>query len=298
LIKGTEVNGNLDAWVANCGAALAVALCAAPLPAFDNPPSIDVTAEQRAVSELAHREFGQLAFHRSREPAPEFDAQAKSILKWSNPDLGRIYGDVFLWTEQGRPVVVASIHCWVEPYNHLSIELCSLADGPVVGRRAEENIWNTAGAGLTWNQFTDAASPASSRTLRLAQMKRLAARFSARLLDKRTDGAGVTKLLRPLTTPLYRYPEDAAADGALFTFVVGTDPELMLLIESHDGGWRYGLGRMNGDEIEVSYNNELVSSIARLEWDALDSTDPYFIVTLPENVVEASATAEGENQAP
>ena len=292
------MNGNLDAWVANCGAALAVALCAAHLRADDDAVSIDVSAEQRAVSALAHREFEQLMFHRSQSPEPAFDAHAQSVLQWSNPDLGRIYGDVFLWTERGRPAVVASIHSWVDPYTQLSIEMCSLADGPVEGRRADEEIWNAAGAGLTWYELPGAAPPAPSRSLRLAQMKRLAARFSATLLDRRTDETGVSKVLRPLTTPLYRYPEDADADGGLFSFVVGTDPELMLLIETYEGGWRYGMGRMNGDAMDVALDDAVVESFQKLEWQTLDSEDSYFIVTLPENVLDAPVAPAAERGTP
>jgi hypothetical protein len=54
---------------------------------------------------------------------------------------------------------------------------------------------------------------------------------------------GVDQELRLLSQPLYRYestlPE--VVDGALFTFVTGTDPELMLVIEARrafpGGAW-------------------------------------------------------------
>jgi hypothetical protein len=56
-------------------------------------------------------------------------------------------------------------------------------------------------------------------------------------------------MLRLLPTPLDRFGEaasDGNADGALFSFVVGNDPEVILLVESGDkptGGpvWQYGL---------------------------------------------------------
>src|ERR1700721_2703026 len=32
------------------------------------------------------------------------------VLMWSNPIMGEIYGDVFVWTADGRPEAVASIY--------------------------------------------------------------------------------------------------------------------------------------------------------------------------------------------
>jgi hypothetical protein len=51
-------------------------------------------------------------------------------------------------------------------------------------------------------------------------------------------------------------------DGALFTFVQGTDPELCLLIEVHqvDGRprWQYGLARFTSLEQRVSHRGRAV----------------------------------------
>ena len=41
--------------------------------------------------------------------------QPEPVLKWSNPVVGTIYGDVFVWTDEGRPEVVASIYKWYSP---------------------------------------------------------------------------------------------------------------------------------------------------------------------------------------
>src|SRR5262245_40974641 len=44
-----------------------------------------------------------LAFH----PEP--------ILEWSNPTIGTVFGHVFLWTDHGRPAVIASWYHWLSP---------------------------------------------------------------------------------------------------------------------------------------------------------------------------------------
>ena len=58
--------------------------------------------------------------------------------------------------------------------------------------------------------------------------------------------------LRLLPTPVYRYsvPKLGVKDGALFTYVLGTDPEVLLLIEARKEGdaenWLIAFGRMTG----------------------------------------------------
>jgi hypothetical protein len=60
-----------------------------------------------------------------------------------------------------------------------------------------------------------------------------------------------------LATPLYRYRETSpeGSDGALFAFVQGTDPEVLLLVETaHDGTapkWRYALASFTDLELHV-----------------------------------------------
>jgi hypothetical protein len=55
-----------------------------------------------------------------------------------------------------------------------------------------------------------------------------------------------------LSTPLYRYekPPGDVLEGAVFAFVLGTDPELLLVLEARrDEGatvWQYALARMTG----------------------------------------------------
>ncbi len=59
--------------------------------------------------------------------------------------------------------------------------------------------------------------------------------------------------LRLLPTPVDRYkPSDAdRADGAIFFFTFGTNPEVVLLIESDGKGWSYAAGRMTGAQVVV-----------------------------------------------
>ncbi len=87
-----------------------------------------------------------------------------------------------------------------------------------------------------------AAAPATTPAERLRQMRDLAREFHIVMETEsgRSD-------LRLLTQPVYRY--EAKTDGALFAFVLTTDPEAWLLIEERERRGNAGLAlRIRPDE--------------------------------------------------
>jgi hypothetical protein len=196
------------------------------------------------------------------------------VLKWSNPEVGEIYGNVFLWTERGRPAVVASLHRWFSPHTHLSHEFTSLSDEAVSAERSGGVVWKTTLPGIKFQPVAEAPPPAESAAARLLQIRSLARQFSARS----TDREGVSHELRLLTQPIHRYQPPAEGpsaerwlDGGLFAFVLGTDPELFLLIEaqpvqSDQFQWRFAVARMNSIDLRLLHAGREVWSAAQLPW--------------------------------
>jgi hypothetical protein len=258
-------------------AAVAFGIVADRVGAADNPVSApDVANEQRLATEGSRRELSRLTVRAAGDAGAAFQPTPESLLKWSNPDAGRVYGDVYVWTDKGRPAAAASIYRWYSPYQSLTIEFCSLSTGGVTAERAGEVIWRPTGAGIAWRDLPEAEPPAASRPARLTQMKRIANRFSANLTDLRTDQAAVNKVLRLLPRPVFRHADDAATDGALFALVVGTDPELLLLLEAEGLGWRYGLSRINRDPLTVMLDGKVVQRFEYVTPDELvDMHQPY-----------------------
>ncbi|HEY2252162.1 MAG TPA: hypothetical protein VGH74_13910 [Planctomycetaceae bacterium] len=90
--------------------------------------------------------------------------------------------------------------------------------------------------------------------------------------------------LRLLTTPIYRYenPKGDAPDGAAIVFAQGTDPELLLLLETRGPGetrrWHYALARMTIFELEARYADQAVWSARQWERGA-DPTQPYLTIS-------------------
>jgi hypothetical protein len=94
-------------------------------------------------------------------------------------------------------------------------------------------------------------------------MKDLARRFKCRLteLDRKFEE------LRFLPRPLYRYKTERKdlIDGALFAFVQGTDPEVILVLEAarRDGKseWHYVLTRRTGMAVEADLDDKTIWSV-------------------------------------
>src|SRR5258708_40045913 len=57
----------------------------------------------------------------------ELKLEPKSVLRWTNPGTQRVYGDVFVWTLEGRPEVVMSLFKVWEPARGLHTEMHSLS---------------------------------------------------------------------------------------------------------------------------------------------------------------------------
>ena len=183
-----------------------------------------------------------------------------SILKWSNPVAGEVYGNVFLWTDQGRPQVVGSLFQWYSPMTHGSHEFHSLSNEPLVASRGGLRVWTTSAPGVRWHPVAQSPSVADSPAVRLRHARAISRGFQI----EKTDREGVSRRLRLLAQPVFRYGDDASdvIDGMLFVFVQGTDPEVFLMVEAKQNGaqaqWQFALVRMNSVSFVASYQDQEV----------------------------------------
>jgi hypothetical protein len=205
--------------------------------------------------------------------------QPEPILKWSNPVVGTIYGDVFIWTNQGRPEVVASIYRFYSPFTERDNEFHSQALGKLSAKRDGATVWTPSRPGLELKQIPGALVPADSAPARLRQMRALAQEFTGR----QTDREGVDRDMRLLAQPIYRYENTKGdlIDGGLFVFVLGTDPEVFLLIEARrpSGGapeWCFGATRMNSINLRLNHRGREIWNSPEIPWEQVrDSRQPY-----------------------
>jgi len=210
---------------------------------------------------LRQAEFQEFSLQRETNQPTMLTLEPRPVLNWSNPERGTKDGALFLWTDDGRPQMVA---CAYEFNGNLKQEFHSLSTDAILAER-DGNAVHRFGPGVEWRNLPDAPKAVAQRGLRLTQMRRVAERFRVLVVKSET---------RLLPQPVYRSPMTSAADVAVFVFVQGTDPECTLLVEATDDKtWRYALARQTRWGISVHLDDQLV-------WDesVFAKTDSPFLV--------------------
>jgi hypothetical protein len=238
--------------------------------------------EQRLI--FARKAAREYRFRVGDQGKPEVTLQAEPLLRWINKVIREDDGMLFLWTEgnKGRPVAAAQFFLQETQWHH---EFQSLsADGFLANLEGGDGrgwTWEPSRAGLTFVRADRIGPPADSASARLRQMKTIAERFTG-AVD--TDGNFKNpEQLRLLTTPIYRYSATAQGilDGAVFAFVQGTNPEVLMLVEADATApaatvWRYGFARMSCFFLRVHQGSELVWKADREPVPTTDSGSTYF----------------------
>jgi hypothetical protein len=156
------------------------------------------------------------------------------LLRFDNKVGVVVDGVVFGWTDRGRPQAFAQVFLMTN--GMVLHEFQSMSTSPMWLADAGKVQWQPGKPGIVWQAIADAPAPASSRAARLTQMRLLARRFLMKEDFRTTDDESRTQLfeLRLLTNPIYRYPENIQPnfDGAVFAYVLGTDPEVLGMLEA------------------------------------------------------------------
>jgi hypothetical protein len=177
----------------------------------------------------------------------------KPILRWSNPARTNEDGAMYVWLRNGRPEVIGSIFTYKFTRVRTKNEFHSLALGPLSAKFRGELAWKPPTAGVTFAPVDDAPAPAETARLRLIQMRQIAAQFSGDMVDAKDR----RDTLRFLNQPLYRYDPSAkgVVDGAIFALVLGTDPEVLVVLEARETPsgkrWEYACARFHYNGLTV-----------------------------------------------
>ena len=249
------------------------------------PPGRDAE-ELRQTAQLIQAELPRWKVAMG-EKAAELKLNPKPILRWTNPASGRMYGEIFVWTADGRPEAVMSLYkVWDPPWGFAG-EFQSLSLTKLVGERSQTVAWKSDDPGITFREVPEAPVPGDTAPRRLQQMRAMANNFTAVLMDYRQNAKGERQALRLLTNAVYRYssPGRAVTDGALFAFVLGTDVEVLLLLEASrakDGElWQYALARLNSDELAAFWKEEEVWRVSKATFN--ERNKPCVYLSLPES---------------
>ena len=252
---------------------LSIAICfAATVCCFASADDPETAARYTELATKMAAEYSIDAAGRALELVEE------PVLTWTNPEVGEIYGVVFVWTDQGRPAVIASFFQWYSPYQHGTHEFQSLSTDPIVGVRKNQLDWRTSKPGLQWKPVPNDPLVGEASSQRLTRMRLIARQFTVTMTDK--DGS--EEKLRLLSQPLLRYqsPVNGVADGAVFAFARATDPETLLLLEVREERGKpalyYALARSNFLPFSATYDGREIWKVDRLERSVMKrGTEPY-----------------------
>jgi hypothetical protein len=230
----------------------------------DNPPA--KPADEKA--ELA--EFLDDARHYAIRIVGKTDAVLKlhepPVLNFTNPERNQERGSVFVWLHDDRPAVMGQLFRHDGKTKRIKKHaLHSLAAEPLTATYHDKPAWAPDGPGVEWKAFPAAPPVAAGRPERLLQMRALARPFKLTLTDPRS--MAVTAL-RLIPRPLFEYaaPKAGVTDGAIFSFVVATDPEAILLVEAFDEagktGFRYAFARFHFWKLAAALGDKPVWEVA------------------------------------
>jgi len=173
---------------------------------------------------------------------------------------------LFLWVRRGRPEAAAQFFVRKANWMH---EFQSLSAQPFEARWDGQVVWSPGAPGVRFRALPGVPPPAVAAAERSRQLRAISGTFGGSV-EFRYAGQSRYEL-RLLPRPLYRYGAGEAADpvdGALWAFVQGTNPEILLLIEARrDGGpaaeWRYALAPMTSYAAEVMRDGQSVWKVDR-----------------------------------
>src|SRR5262245_37234040 len=215
---------------------------------------------ERIVADLSDFEVSAAV-----KPPRKLTLSGEPVLRWNYPSRNLDDAALFVWLGKDRPEVVTSVMSYHDSAGNprRAYEFLSISQEPLEAVQNGNSLWRPEKPGFTWRSLPGAHAPARTPPDRRRQMHDLAVKFQASI-----KSAANRYQLRLLSQPLYRYQNAKAdiLDGSLFAFVEGTDPELILAIESPAGDprWKFATGRLTRYQIEVRFDADVVSEFPEM----------------------------------
>jgi hypothetical protein len=201
---------------------------------------------------------------RATKPEVELKLRETPVLNFTNPERNQERGSIFVWLHEGRPVAIGQFFRFnVRDRRVKKHALHSLSAGPLEAKFHDRLAWAPEQPGIAWQPFPDAPAVAARRPERLLQMRQLARSFKVKLTDPKDQATNLRLAPRPLFE--YSAPGAGVTDGLIFSYLIATDPEAILLIEAFDEngktGYRYAFARFHFQRLTATLGNDTV-------WDA------------------------------
>ena len=181
---------------------------------------------------------------------------------------------LWVWLEQGRPVALHKLEnahhratgeaLWVHCFT-------SLSEGNVRARWDPAHEFESRQPALSFAVIQGAAAPVATAKGRSLQLRQIARRFSATIIQDpaRND----RQEMRLLARPILEYPEptsDLPLGGVFGLASYGTNPDVLIVIESRtdDSGqpaWSFAATRMTNGGVQLRYDGRDVWTVDHVE---------------------------------
>lgn len=197
------------------------------------------------------------------------------VLAWTNPTRGDVFGGIFLWVDGRRPIAYGGMFVWMEqPQKKLGREFHVLSPQLITATFDNQAIWSPNADDFQYQSVPNLELRSTTTELRrLRSMKQLASRFKIEISNRDVN----PEQARLLPTPIYRYadPEADIVDGAMFAFVQGNDPEVLLIVEAigqvdKNITFRYAIARCTTWAVDASFDGTSVYAVPRYEFHQPD----------------------------
>lgn len=211
------------------------------------------------------------------------DAKVRVVSNGKRSDAELVSKPLFHYSDQPRRITDATLWGWVadgrlvaackiekydleNPANQWLYCFGSLAPGLVQAEWPAGHDFSAKKPGIELARLAAAPAPAEGPSARLRQMKELAGRFSATMIEATVRDN--RQEMRLLPRPIYRYekPTGEMQDGAVFGFTTnGTNPDAILVVELHKspdlgGEWKFSVAGMTTGGLSVKFDDKEVWS--------------------------------------
>jgi hypothetical protein len=240
----------------------------------ERPPARgpEIAKESAARLEFMKKSVAVHTLKPAGDPNVTYRLLAEPAIRFTN-SVGTVTdGTIFFWLDaDDHPVAAVQVYrvnsgSWRQAFSSLST--VPLTAG---------SVWNPRRSGVDFKPVPGAAVPAGTPEQRMRQMREILTGFKAELnFPPKTWNS-----LRPLTTPLLRYGKSASelVDGAVFAFVLTTDPEVYLLLEVRRGKnrleWQYAFAPEANSPIRCTWKGKDAWSFD-FEAAGNESSAPYY----------------------
>ena len=244
----------------------------------DNENPAQKTVEQLRL-ETMRNHVSQIVI-RSRESSFPQRLENQPLFRYDDLTRGYVDGTVWRLGATGRPkaIITAELHPKYSDEPRIVYDYLSLSEIPFAAKLVGGVTWSSPGSAVLFQPFPEGPVLAETKPLRQVQLRQMAERFTAQ-----QDVEGQKLELRLLPRSIDRYQpierDNDDADAAMFLFVSGRNPGILLVIEVTGNDWTYGVGRLSApSELTLRLNNEIVWHVrpAALDWNA-----PYNAANFP-----------------